>query len=124
MSNTLLWKNKKASGAIAAYRLVKATANDGEVAVATNPTDALMGTTGILDAADGQAVDIAQGGHSEVQVGGAVGHGDPLTAGAGGKAVVANPGAGVRHRIIGFAAESGTADAVIAYVFAPGFITG
>lgn len=115
-----IWKNRKATGAIPAYRIVKPGANNGEVTLASAATDALMATTGQLAAkAAGDKVDVAMFGLNEVELGGAVANGDPLTSDASGKAVKANPAAGANVRCIGYADTDGTNGAVIPYVYAP-----
>ena len=109
-----IWKNRKATGAIPAYRIVKPGANNGEVTLASAATDALMATTGQLAAkAAGDKVDVAMFGLNEVELGGAVANGDPLTSDASGKAVKANPAAGANVRCIGYADTDGTNGAVI-----------
>ncbi len=117
-------KSRRATTAIPPYRIVKPGAADGEVALATAATDALMGTTGQLGAASGERVDVDLGGMPEVELGGTVAAGDPLTADANGKAVKAVPAAGANVRIIGFSDTSGTAGAVITYLHALGVMQG
>ena len=117
-------KSRSAATAIPPYRIVKPGAADGQVALATAATDALMGTTGQLGAAIGERVDVDLGGMPEVELGGTVAAGDPLTADANGKAVKAIPAAGANVRIIGFSDTSGTAGAVITYLHAPSVMQG
>ncbi len=89
-------KNFTASGAIGHRRLVKFTANDGEVALATAATDAIAGVTDFPSgAASGERIDVVLFGQAEVVAGGNLAPGALFTAGAGGVAVAAAPAAGV-----------------------------
>ncbi len=60
----------------------------------------------VLDIASGERVDVIEHGIAEVEFGGTVARGDPLTADADGKAIKAAPAAGVNARIIGWAGVS------------------
>ncbi|MBF0168789.1 MAG: DUF2190 family protein [Alphaproteobacteria bacterium] len=121
--NSLLCKNFTASGAIAPRRIVKITAVS-TVAQGAAPTDKLMGVSAELTAADGQRIDVHQSGIVDVDYGGTVGFGDPLTSDANGKAVVAAPAAGVNNRIIGFAQIDGADGDIGSVKLAPGFMQG
>jgi len=97
-----------ADGAIGAYRIVVHGAADGNVAQAANSTTPLIGVTDRISAAvAGDRVDVIRGGIAEVEYGGTVTRGDPLTADASGRAINAAPGAGVNAYIVGLAEESG-----------------
>lgn len=125
MRNPGLIKNHTADGAVGAYRIVKHGAADGNVAQAAASTDKLIGVNGRLAAAvAGDRVDIARGGIEEVEFGGAVVRGDPLTSDASGRAVAAAPGAGVNAYIIGFAEVSGVLSDIGSVMIAPGRIQG
>ena len=100
-------RNYAASGAIAAYRIVKPGAADGVVAQGAAATDALMGVNESIAVADGERVDIVKSGIADVEFGGNVTRGNPLTSDANGKAVVAAPAAGANVRVLGFAEVSG-----------------
>lgn len=117
-------KSRRAGGPIPPYRIVKPGAVEGQVVLAAAPTDALKGTTGQLGVSSGERVDVDMGGIPEVELGGTVANGDPLTSDANGKAVKAQPVAGTNVRIIGFADTAGTNGAVINYIFAPGVMQG
>lgn len=117
-------KSRRADTAIPAYRIVKPGAINGHVALATAATDALAGTTNQLAAAIGERVDVDMGGIPEVELGGTVAAGDPLTSDASGKAIKAVPAAGANVRIIGFADTDGGNGVVINYTFAPGVMQG
>ncbi len=108
--NPLLIKNFTALGAIARYRIVKYGAADGEVLQGAAATDALLGVVALpsdVGAVAGEHVDVITHGLGEVEYGGAVTRGDPLTSDAQGRAVTAAPAAGANNRIIGFANVSG-----------------
>lgn len=124
MNNPLLTKSLIAEGAAAPYRIIAHGTGDGKAKQATAATDALFGITGTLGAADGERVDVHVVGPVEVEYGGVVTRGDPLTSDANGKAIAvtrhthtentaaaytqnATTGAGSDVRIIGFAAVSG-----------------
>jgi hypothetical protein len=92
-----------ASGAIGHRRLVKFTANEGEVTLATAPTDVIAGVTDHpKGVSGGQRVDVVLFGPAEVVAGGTIGAGISITAGAAGAAVAAAPAAGVNAYTAGF----------------------
>lgn len=109
MANTLLNKNYTAEGAITARRIVKPGSADGTVAIAAAATDALMGVCESVGPADGERCDIIKVGIADVEFGGAVTRGGPLTSDASGRAIAAVPAAGANVRIIGFAEVSAVA---------------
>jgi Uncharacterized conserved protein (DUF2190) len=109
-------KSFKASGAVAAFLILKFGASEGTVTVATSATDLLIGTADGLDKADGEMVDVDLRPMPEVKLGAAVTRGQLLTANAAGKAVPAAPAAGANVAVIGRAARSGAADDVIPYL--------
>lgn len=120
-----LIKSFKASGAIPARSLVKFVTDDNTVTVATAATDAIIGVSGELAAADAERVDIHLSGLAEVRYGGAVTRGvSLLTAAAGGEAVAAAPASGVNNRVIGVAMASGADDDIAVVLIAPGQIQG
>lgn len=124
MANTLLNRNYTAGGAIAAYRIVKAGANDGEVLQAAAATDFLMGVCESVGPASGERCDIVKAGVADVEFGGAVTRGGPVTSDASGKAVAAAPGAGSNVRLIGFAEVSAVSGDIAAVLIAPGVMQG
>lgn len=124
MSNPGLTKTRTAGGAIAGRRIVKHGASDGAVLQASAATDALIGVSERLTVASGERVDIVLSGLVEVDYGGNVTRGGPLTADANGKAIAAAPAAGATMRIIGFADVSGVSGDIGQVLIAPGFIQG
>lgn len=124
MSNPGFTKTRVAEGAIAARRIVKYGSADGLVAQASAATDAFMGVSERLSAADGERIDIVCTGMPEVEYGGNVTRGDWLTADADGKAVKANPAAGANNEVIGRADVSGVAGDYGRVLLAPGRIQG
>lgn len=124
MSNPGLTKTRIAEGSIAARRIVKYGSDENLVAQAAAAADALMGVSERLPAGDGERVDIILTGLAEVEYGGNVTRGDPVTADGSGKAVAAAPAAGVNNRIIGFADVSGVAGDYGRVLLAPGRIQG
>lgn len=101
--NPLLTKNFKAEAAIAAYRIVKPGAADNQVVQAAAATDFLMGVSTAVAPAINERCDVVMSGLAEVEFGGTVTRGGPVTADASGKAVAAAPATGANARIIGFA---------------------
>lgn len=124
MSASLQHRSVLASVAIAAFLIIRHGAADNTAALATAPTDALLGTNESLGKAANEMVDYPTAGTGEVALGGAVTRGDALTADATSRAVTAAPAAGVNARIIGFALQSGVVGDVIDYQIAPGRIQG
>jgi len=109
------------SAAVLAYRIVAFSdaANSAVVATADAATDPLLGTTGKLGGDTGDMGDVTLSGLGDVQLGGAVSAGDPLTSDAEGKAIEATVAG---QRIIGFAAAPGVEDDIIPYLCAPGVL--
>jgi hypothetical protein len=110
MANPDLIRNFKAEAAIAAYRIVKAGAADGQVAQAAAVGDKSVGVSTDIAAAINERCDVILGGVADVQYGGAVTRGDLVTSDANGKAVAAAPAAGANNRIVGVALVSGVLD--------------
>lgn len=111
-------KNFVASGDIGHRRLVKFTATDGVVALATAPADLIAGVTDYPSgAADGGRIDVVLFGEAEVVAGGTIAPGAAFTAGAAGAAVAAAPAAGANNVIGGFVlAGAAAGDFVRAFV--------
>lgn len=100
---TRIVKSLVSASALAHRRQVKFTANDGEVALATSPTDNVIGVIdfpGGVDAA-GKRIDVVLFGPAEVECGGTLTPGAYITADANGKAVAAAPAAGVNNGVAG-----------------------
>lgn len=122
--NPLLLKAYVAEAAIAAARIVKFGAADGQVLQAAAVGDKLIGVSNEIGPAINERCDVIRAGIADVQLGGAVARGDPITSDANGKGVAAAPAAGVNNSIIGFAETSGVLDDVIPVLIAPGRIQG
>lgn len=121
--NPGLIKTYVAAAAVTKRRIVKLTA-DGQVAQGAAASDKVVGVSQELDAALGERVDVAHTGLSDVEYGGNVAVGDPLTSDASGRAVVAAPAAGANMRIIGFAQLAGVLGDIGAVLIEPGFMQG
>jgi hypothetical protein len=117
-------KNHVADGAVSPFRIVKPGAADGKAAQASAATDALMGISGELAAADGERLDVVRAGIADVEYGGTVTRGAPITADASGRAVAAAPAAGANVRIIGFAEVSAVLGDIAPALIAPGVMQG
>ena len=124
MGNPTLTKNYTAEGAIAAHRIVKFGAADGGVAQAAARTDLVIGVNEALPVAAGERVDVIRAGIADVEFGGNVTRGQPVTADADGKAVVAAPAAGVNAHIVGFAEVSAVAGDIAPVTLARGVMQG
>lgn len=96
-----------AEAIIAANRIVKHGTADDKIIQATAATDKLLGITTEVAAAINEHTDVVKTGLKDVEYGGTVTRGDPLTSDSVGRAVVAAPAAGVNNRIIGFAEVAG-----------------
>lgn len=105
--NRGLMKAYVAEAAIARRRIVKHGTADGKMLQADSSTVAIAGVSHELDTAIGGRVDVQLEGLAEVEYGGNVTRGDPVTADANGKAIAAAPASGVNARIVGFAMVSG-----------------
>ncbi len=124
MASMLLNRNYTAGAAIAAFRIVKPGAADGEVLQAAAATDALMGVCESVGPASGERCDVIHAGIADVEFGGTVTRGAPVTADANGKAVAAAPAAGSNVRIIGFAQVSAVSGDISPVLIAPGVMQG
>lgn len=118
-------KTLVAAVAIAHRRFVKFTANDGEVTVATAPTDIIAGVTDYPGGAEaGGRVDVILFGPADVDVGGTIAPGAPITAGPGGKAVAATPAAGVNNNTGGRLLTNGANGDIAKAFINPGIFQG
>lgn len=106
MTPTLI-KSYKAEAAISPCRIVKPGAADYGLLQAAAATDANFGVSvENITAATNDMVDVIHHGVANVEYGGTVTRGGPLTADASGRAVAAAPAAGTNNRIIGYALVS------------------
>lgn len=124
MASTLLNRNYAAAAAIAAFRIVKPGAADGEVLQAAAATDALMGVCESVGPATGERCDIVKVGIADVEFGGPVTRGGPVTSDATGRAIAAAPAAGSNVRVIGYAEVSAVAGDIAPVLIAPGVMQG
>lgn len=124
MANILLDKNGTAEGAIAPFRIVKAGSADGNYLQAAAATDFLIGVCEAVGPAAGERLDVVKVGIADVEYGGTVTRGQPITSDANGKAVAAAPAAGSNVRIIGFAEVSAVAGDISPMLIAPGVMQG
>ena len=121
----LLQKGYTATAAIPAMTLMKWGAADGTVVPATDGSAYIVGVQSQLDCDVGDRASACMVGNIEdVIYGGNVSRGDPLTANAQGRAVVAAPAAGANAFIIGYAEVSGVAGDIGTVIIAPGRIQG
>lgn len=120
MGISRFFKTLDAEGEIAPYRICAHGTNDYAAKQAAAATDALMGTADELGKQANGRVDVCMGWMPEVEAGGTLAAGDPITSDANGKAVKATTGG---SRIIGFAMSSASAGDIIPYQFAPGTLS-
>lgn len=124
MSNPILQKNYIAGGAIAAFTVVKLSADNGVVAAAA-VGDALIAVSGDIAAASGERCDVIMSGIANALAGAAITRGALLTVDALGRVVTAAPAAGTNNRVIGTALESAAnANDVIRVLVNPGSFQG
>lgn len=108
MYNHLLSKTYVAGGAINPYRILKWGASNGVVLQAAGATDLLVGVVNSVRAlASGERTEMVRAGIAEVEYGGTVTRGQPLTSDASGRAVAATLDPVNPPNIIGIAEESG-----------------
>lgn len=121
---TVLLKAFRAEAAVPRRRIVKFGAADDAVVVGAATTDGLIGVSHEIDSALNEPCDIHLLGLPEVEYGGAVTRGDPLTSDGVGRAITAAPAAGVNARIVGFAMVSGVLGDIGVVNLSPGRIQG
>lgn len=85
-------KGYRADTAIPAYRFVAYSPDEGGMVLSTNGADAKLGLSDSLGADEGKMGDVIRQGIGEVEYAGNIAPGDPLTANADGRAVVAAAG--------------------------------
>jgi hypothetical protein len=123
MHNPQLTKSFVAGAIVAAYRIV--VQSDGDTVVqGAAVSDKLVGISDNLGAASGARCEVHLAGAVEVEFGGNITVGDPLTSDANGKAVAAAPAAGVNNRIIGFAVVAGASGDIGSCKIAQGVMQG
>jgi hypothetical protein len=127
----ILSKTYSAEAGITQYRIVKFGAADGGILQAAASTDKLIGIAKGMGMASREAafvatdrVDVTRIGIEDVEYGGTVAAGDPLTSDASGRAITAAPGAGVNAFIVGFAEVAGVVGDIGRCLVAPGRIQG
>ena len=111
---TNIIKAFRASGAIGHRRLVKFTANEDEVALATASTDIIAGVSDCPGGAVNKGrIDVVLKGPAQVEAGGPLTPGGAFTADANGRAVAAAPIAGVKTYIGGRSLNNAVAGDII-----------
>lgn len=121
MTSSIYAKGFRATNAaIAGYLIVKASAANGTVEIASAATDKLIGVSDSLGVEANGIADISLVGQGEVRLGGNVAFGDELTSDANGKAITAPITNSAQIRIIGIAHAAGVLNDIIPYHIAPG----
>lgn len=124
MAWNVVTRNYLAEAIVPPHRIVKPGAADGSVIAAAAATDALMGISDMFQTEANERIDVAKSGTVDVEYGGTVARGNPLTADAVGRAIAAAPAAGANVRIIGFAEVSGVAGDIGECFVSPGLMQG
>lgn len=119
MPNYGIFKTFEVEGELAPYRIVAPASRDHAVKQASTTGEALLGTTDELGKQTNGRADVCLGCLPEVECGGTIAFGAPLTADVDGRAV---PATATGQRIIGYAMTSGAAGDIIDYLFAPGML--
>lgn len=108
MTTGLLTKSLEATTAITKRRLVKFGAADGAGVPAVDATAFIVGVNSDVDVAIGERASVFSTGNiADVEYGGTVTRGDPLTADAQGRAVTVGAVAGTNYFVVGYAEVSG-----------------
>ena len=121
----------KPGAAIAKYRLVTHGANDYEVIQAAGHDAPIIGVSTRVAATvsspaksdDTVEVDVVRSGVAEVEYGGVITRGDPVTSDGVGKAVKSSPGIGEKQWIAGIAEVSGINGQIGSVMLAPSQIS-
>ena len=124
MANPLLIKQGTAEAAISPYRIVKPGTADGNYLQGAAATDLLTGVCESVGPASGERLDVIKAGIADVEYGGTVTRGQPITSDAIGRAVAAAPAAGSNVRIAGFAEISAVLGDIGPMLVAPGVMQG
>jgi hypothetical protein len=121
----LLTKSLEATGAITKRRLVTFGAADGAGVQASGSGAFIVGVNSDVDVAIGERASVFSTGNiADVEYGGAVTRGDPLTSDASGRAITAAPAAGANAFIVGYAEVSGVLGDIGSVYVVPGRIQG
>jgi len=111
--NPGLSKTYDAQGVIPRNCIVKAGSSECTVTVAAAATDALLGVSGVVGAADAMPIEVIHSGIADVKIGGFVSYGDWIASDANGYGVKANPSSGQTCEAIGKALESGNSGDIV-----------
>lgn len=123
-NNPGLIKAFNAGAAISARRIVKFGADENTVVQAAAATDISIGVSTFVAAASGERADVVLGGTADVEYGGTITLGAPLTADSVGRAVVAAPAAGVNNPVIGRALQAGVVGDIGSVLICQGTLQG
>jgi hypothetical protein len=121
VTNPLI-KSYRAGAETAGRRIVAFSGTASETIAAASNTALSFGVSMPLGADAGGMLDVTLLGLAELQLGGAVDAGDPLTADADGKGVLAAPVVGAVVRTAAIALAEGVENDIIPVLVAPGII--
>lgn len=124
MSIPTLIRSYPCSADVAAFRIVKFSdvGASSSIAAAAAATDPLWGISDAMGGKQGGMADIIVDGFAEVQLGGGVSAGQPLTSDADGKAIGLVGSAGATRRLIAFAEQPGVSGDIIQVKIARGLL--
>jgi hypothetical protein len=123
-ANAKFWPFK-AAVAVAAFTIVRGTANAGEATPATAATDKILGVADSVPQAAGNMVDVAIEGIHKVVAGAAFDAGDMLMTDTQGRAIRAVFAAGQTRHVIGKAlAPAVAAGDIVAFLVSPSAFAG
>lgn len=112
--------NYTAGAAVNPYRFVKHGSSDQQAIQASAATDAIIGVSDQMGAdATGDPLDVIRSDLAEVEYGGSVTRGDPLTSDSDGRAITATVDG---SRIAGYAETSGVVGDIGSYHAVPGYL--
>lgn len=125
ITTTGLTKPYTAGADVTKRRILKIGAADGAVIMASASTDKLIGVSTDIDSSSGDRCDTFMAGNIvDVDFGGTIARGGPVTSDASGKAIAAAPSAGVNAYCIGFAEVSGVIGDVGTVIIQPFVLQG
>jgi hypothetical protein len=124
MANPGFIRSFKAATDIPAYHVMKFSANNGEISLAAQATDPIVGISTSVDSGAGQEIGVILSQSADLKWGGPIAFGEPVTSDAGGCGVKAQPNAGETVRIIGFAMADAVQDDIAPVLISPGYLKG
>lgn len=124
-TTTGLIKSLEATVAVPKRRLVAMGAADGTGILATGSAAYIRGVSADIDTAIGERISVQMVGCiAEVEAGGTITRGDPITSDASGRAITAAPAVAANAAIVGYAEVSGVVGDIITVDVLPSRVQG